>query len=209
MDAAEQASHPLGALLLAKGLVTRQELDLALSEQERTGRLLGAILVDRGVVSGPELAAALAEQYGVELSTQRGFGTGLSAEIDRRNGAGRGIRPEENVVKLEPAQPRLEAVPDLEPEINRLQDENRRLQGELDRLRSEFARLRLVEALEQPSSHLVFVPTPQCYHVLEREGPPPEPGEELELSAGTFVVGKVGRAPFPGERRPCAFLLDR
>jgi hypothetical protein len=208
VDAAEQASHPLGAVLLAKGLVTRQELDLALSEQERTGRLLGAILVDRGFVSGPELAFALAEQYGVELSTQRGFGTGLWAEIDRRNRADGGVRLEENVVRLEP-QPQLEAVPDLEPEIDRLHAENRRLQGELERLRSEFARLRLVEAPEQHSSHLLFVPTPQRYLLLEQEGLPPEPGEELELSAGCFMVGRVGRAPFPGERRPCAFLLVR
>ena len=77
----------------------------------------------------------------------------------------------------------------------------------VDRLQSEFTRLKVVEAPEQPSSHVVFVPTPERYLLLERQGPPPDPGDELELSEGRFVVGKLGRAPFPGERRPCVFLL--
>ena len=104
---------------MSKGLVTADELDHALTEQEETGRLLGAILVERGFVSGPALAVALAEQYGVELDQQRGFGTGLWAEIDRRHREGRGPEPEptENVVKLEPAKPSLEAVPDPDPEL--------------------------------------------------------------------------------------------
>jgi len=89
VDAAEQAWRPLGELLVAKRLVKPEELEHALAEQESTGRLLGAILVERGYVSGPALAIALAEQYGVELKTERGFGTGLWAEIDRRHRAGR------------------------------------------------------------------------------------------------------------------------
>ena len=62
---------------------------------------------------------------------------------------------------------------------------------------------------ELPSSHLVFVPTPQHYLLLERDGPAPKPGDQVELEEGYFVVGKLGRAPLPGERRPCAFLLSR
>ena len=209
MEAAQQSWKPLGELLLHKGLVTADELDLALTEQEETGRLLGAILVERGYVSGPALAVALAEQYGVQLEQQRGFGTGLWAEIDRRHREGRGSEPEENVVRLEPAKPPLEAVPDPDPELDRLQAENRRLQEEIARLHDEFTRLRLVEAPEAPASHLLFVPTPARYLMVERQGPPPAPGEELELNEGTFLVGKLGRAPFPGEQRPCAFLLVR
>ena len=159
VEAAEQSWRPLGELLVTKGLVTEDELQRALKQQEETGELLGTILVDRGFVSGPALAVALAEQYGVELSTERGFGTGLWAEIDR--------------------------------------------------LQSEFTRLKVVEVPEQPSSHVVFVPTPERYLVFERQGPPPEPGDALDLPEGSFVVGKVGRAPFPGEPRVCAFLLRR
>ena len=209
MEAAQQSWKPLGELLVHKGLVTTDELDRALTEQEETGRLLGAILVERGYVSGPALAVALAEQYGVQLEQQRGFGTGLWAEIDRRHREGRGAEPEENVVRLEPAKPSLEAVPDPDPELDRLQAENRRLQEEIAQLHDEFTKLRLVEAPESPASHLLFVPTPARYLMVERQGPPPAPGEELELNEGTFLVGKLGRAPFPGEQRPCAFLLVR
>jgi hypothetical protein len=211
VEAAEQSWRPLGELLVTKGLVTEDELQRALKEQEETGALLGTILVDRGFVSGPTLAIALAEQYGVELDSQRGFGTGLWAEIDRRHREGRGLPPEENVFQLETVKsPQLEAVPDPDPEVDRLLAENRRLQDEIERLRAELARPKIVKAPapEQPSSHVVFVPTSERYVLLERQGPPPEPGDALDLPEGSFVVGKIGRAPFPGERRPCAFLLS-
>ena len=59
--------RPLGALLVEKGLLTAAELDQALAEQRRTGRLLGQVLVQRGFVGGLSLARALAEQHGVGL----------------------------------------------------------------------------------------------------------------------------------------------
>ena len=208
MERAESIWRPLGELLVEKNLLTADELELALAEQAETGRLLGAILVERGYVSGPALAVALAEQYGVELHTERGFGTGLWAEIDRRHRAGRGH--EDNVVKLEavPA-PVVEIVRDPEPnpELDRLEAENRRLQDEIERLRGEFTKLKLVETTQPATSHLLFVPTPARYLLVEREGAPPEPGAKLELEQGAFAVAKLGDAPFPGEDRPCAFLL--
>jgi hypothetical protein len=201
-----------------KGLVTKEELELALTEQSESGRLLGAILVERGYVSGPALAVALAEQYGVELDTERGFGTGLWAEIDRRHRAGRGHESEaetDNVVKLEPVPlpPRVEIVPDPapepDPELERLEAENRRLQDEIDRLRGEFTKLKLVETPAPASEHLLFVPSPERYALVERDGPPPSEGSEVELEERLFVVSKVGAAPFPNEPRACAFLLPR
>jgi len=209
MERAESIWRPLGELLVEKKLLTEDELELALTEQAESGRLLGAILVERGYVSGPALAIALAEQYGVELHTERGFGTGLWAEIDRRHRAGRGAEPEDNVVKLEPAPPRVEIVPDPEsdPELERLEAENRRLQDEIERLRGEFTKLKLVEAPVEAASHLLFVPTPARYLLVERDGAPPQPGSRLELEEGAFAVAKLGDAPFPGEDRPCAFLL--
>jgi prefoldin subunit 5 len=157
VEAAEQVWRPLGELLLSKNLIARKELDEALAEQEETGKLLGAILVDRGFISGPALAIALAEQYGVELDQQQGFGTGLWAEIERRHRSERGIedpkpRAEATIVKLEPPQPSLEAVPDPDPdpELERLQAENRGLQDEIERLHTEFTKLRIVEPEPDP-----------------------------------------------------------
>jgi hypothetical protein len=209
VEAAENSWRPLGEMLVEKGLVTKEELEHALAVQEETGRLLGAILVERGYVSGPALAVALAEQYGVELRTERGFGTGLWAEIDRRHRAGKGLSDENNVVRLEARPTALEAVPDPEPEaLERLQAENRRLQEEIERLRVEFTKPHVLEGPEQPSSHVLFVPTPHGYRLVEREGQPPSPGDELDLgeAAGRLVVTKLGRAPLPGERVVCAFL---
>ena len=111
--------------------------------------------------------------------------------------------------------PRVEAVPDPEPErdpeLERLEAENRRLQDEIERLRSDFTNLRLVDAPahNQVVAHLLFVPTPARYLLLEREGPPPAPGDELDVPEveARFGVVKVGRAPYPGELRPCVYLL--
>jgi hypothetical protein len=207
-----EAAHdwqPLGELLVAKGLVTQDELELALTEQEETGRLLGAILVERGYVSGPALAIALAEQYGVELKTESGFGTGLWAEIDRRHRQGRGH--DDNVVQLEPAKLiSLEPVPEPDPLFEALELQNRALQEEIERLRGEFAKLEVVQAPESPSSHLLFVPTASRYLLVERDGAAPASGDELQLpdAKARFTVAKLGRSPYPDDHRLCAFLHE-
>src|SRR5690242_21798086 len=59
----------LGMLLADEGLLTETELELALDEQRRTGRLLGQIVVDRGYVSAFSLARVLSAQHGVQLET--------------------------------------------------------------------------------------------------------------------------------------------
>jgi hypothetical protein len=72
MDQADFPWRSLGLLLVDKGLVTPRELDIALAEQRRTGRLLGQILVGHGSVTGLALAQALTEQHGVELRPSNG-----------------------------------------------------------------------------------------------------------------------------------------
>jgi hypothetical protein len=57
----------LGGLLVDEGLLTATELELALDEQHRSGRLLGQIVVDRGYLSAFSLARVLSAQHGVEL----------------------------------------------------------------------------------------------------------------------------------------------
>jgi hypothetical protein len=66
--------RPLGGLLIEKGLLTQSELDAALTEQRRTGRLIGQILVHSGALSAFALAQALTEQHGVELQTETDLG---------------------------------------------------------------------------------------------------------------------------------------
>jgi hypothetical protein len=58
---------PLGALLLREGLITPEQLELGLLEQEGSGRRLGEILVSFGWVTGRAVARALAEQYELDF----------------------------------------------------------------------------------------------------------------------------------------------
>lgn len=62
---------PLGELLVSKGLITRDQLRIALLEQRRTGNQLGKILRSLGFVSEAVLREALSENLGqasVDLS---------------------------------------------------------------------------------------------------------------------------------------------
>jgi DNA repair exonuclease SbcCD ATPase subunit len=140
VTAAHVTWRPLGALLVEKGLLTAEELEDALAAQQTTGKRLGQILVDRGHLSGPTLTNALAEQYGIELKTEEGFGTGLRAEIERRHST---RRP--------PAAPK-EAVADPPPEVSTEPETNGDGQGDVvlaelePQLEEHWARLAAAEA---------------------------------------------------------------
>ncbi|HEX3728898.1 MAG TPA: GspE/PulE family protein [Opitutaceae bacterium] len=54
------STAPLGERLLAAGLITTHQLDLALREQKRTGRLIGELLHELGFVTEQGLASFLA-----------------------------------------------------------------------------------------------------------------------------------------------------
>jgi hypothetical protein len=58
----------LGELLIDEELLTERELEQALLEQTRSGRLLGQILVSNSYLSAFSLARVLSEQHGVSLS---------------------------------------------------------------------------------------------------------------------------------------------
>jgi len=58
--------NQLGSLLIARGLVTREQLDAALEEQERTHRSLGRVLIEQGLVSEAGLVSTLASQLGLD-----------------------------------------------------------------------------------------------------------------------------------------------
>jgi hypothetical protein len=59
--------RPLGELLVERLLLTVDELDAALAEQRRSGRLLGQVLVEWNFISPEQLTCVLAEQYGIDL----------------------------------------------------------------------------------------------------------------------------------------------
>lgn len=68
----------LGALLVEKGLLTKERLDEALAERSQTGELLGQVLLRRGWIFEDELGRVLAEQHELEFLNVRSVG------VDRR-----------------------------------------------------------------------------------------------------------------------------
>ena len=212
-------------------MLAASELEQALARQQETGKRLGETIVDLGFVSGPELANALAAQYGIELTTEQGFGTGLRSEIQRRHEhSGRGTVRLEAVPDppAEPAAPdpgtaeQPELLPQLEEQWAKLaaaeatlaerERELRELREVNDRLRAQI-RDDEVEERTAPAladSHLLFVQLDGRYALVPREGPPPLANAELilpDLDEGTFVVSGRRSSPFPGDARPCVVAV--
>jgi MshEN domain len=65
VDETKDAWVPLGTLLLRVGAIDPEQLEIALTEKERSPRRLGEILVEWGWVPSVEIARALAEQYSI------------------------------------------------------------------------------------------------------------------------------------------------
>ena len=59
----------IGEILVEKGLILQEELELALKEQGRTKEILGKILVRRGFVKEVELLHAMSIQFGIPRDT--------------------------------------------------------------------------------------------------------------------------------------------
>ena len=95
------AWKPLGELLVEQSWITPADLELALEEQERTGRKLGQIVVESGFISVEGLTKVLLEQCGIDMSTEEGFGSGLRDELAKRGGR-RGSEPVRFEFNVEP-----------------------------------------------------------------------------------------------------------
>jgi hypothetical protein len=229
VEAAHIAWRPLGQLLVEQGMLTSHELEQALAKQQETGKRLGEMIVELGFVSGPELANALAAQYGIELTTEQGFGTGLRSEIQRRHEhSSRGTVTltalPDPPVEPAPPEPEQAAEPQLLPQLEEqwaklaaaeaaLAERDRELRElrELnDRLREQLRGEHEVEAeveVEVAHSHLLFVQLDGRYELVSREGPPPLANTELALDEGMFVVAGRRSSPFPGDARPCVVAV--
>src|SRR5208282_1697574 len=62
---AGRAKSRLGEILVREGLVSEDQLDLALAQQQTSGGRLGQILIRQEAISEDDLTAALSRQYGV------------------------------------------------------------------------------------------------------------------------------------------------
>ena len=57
----------LGDILLEDGLITTDQLSVAVDQHQTLGRSLGRVLVDQGILSETQLVAALAQQIGLRF----------------------------------------------------------------------------------------------------------------------------------------------
>ena len=68
---------PLGQLLVERDLLTEEQLNAALAQQEQSGKPLGQVLVELGFLPEASVAQALATQHGGAIKTEYGFATGF------------------------------------------------------------------------------------------------------------------------------------
>jgi type IV pilus assembly protein PilB len=76
---------PLGQVLRRQGYVSDEDINRALSEQAKNGKLIGEILVEHGAVSEQVVSGALGAQADAEPETAGGLFTGLRAAIARND----------------------------------------------------------------------------------------------------------------------------
>ena len=62
-----QSTQPLGELLVARGVLTKDQLGIALKEQGRTGKRMGEVLVSLGFCIEDDISRVVAGQAGVEM----------------------------------------------------------------------------------------------------------------------------------------------
>ncbi len=67
LPAPKPAWLPLGTLLVRQELISNEQLELALLDQQKTGLRLGELLVNWGWVDSAAISQALAEQYDLEF----------------------------------------------------------------------------------------------------------------------------------------------
>lgn len=91
-----------------KGVLSDDQLQLALAEQQRSGAPLGEILVRLGFVVGPTIANALAEQHGGPLRTEYGLSIGPTREVGTPPDPARNLKPVPDPAGAEAANARRE-----------------------------------------------------------------------------------------------------
>jgi hypothetical protein len=79
MEAAQTPRRSLGELLVARGVLSKDDLDRAQAEQHATNRRLADILVRRGLVTAHDITGALMEQ----MKERRDPGAAAPDPVDR------------------------------------------------------------------------------------------------------------------------------
>ena len=116
-------------------------------------------------------------------------------------------RREEAVAERETALERIAGeLQERELRFAEIEERERELAADLQRLAQEQEEREAVAA--EPSAahaHVVFAPGDR-YRLLERDGPAPVVGADIEVDGAACRVLRLGASPLPGDRRPCVFV---
>jgi len=118
----------LGEVLLQHGIVTAEQLAVALAEQQKTSRPIGEIIVELGFAPGPIVAQALATQRGGMVKTEYGYATGFTTTA---------AQPPPPPPKPSSSDPKDETIAELRRTIVSREAEIERLQDLIAQLRSQ------------------------------------------------------------------------
>ena len=80
--ASDSARSRMGDRLVDKGLISPDQLDVALLEQKRSGKMLGEVMVDLGFITENTLAATLAESSGMDRFQLRHSVLDAATDVD-------------------------------------------------------------------------------------------------------------------------------
>jgi hypothetical protein len=184
---------------VAAARVTAVESQLQAAEAERNA-LAQKVEVLQGLFTGTtaahEAALAQLEEQLAERDQRLAGHTDGTAAIEREYRAA-----------LEQAERERDALAERFDELQRLMNETTAAH------QTAFAKLeeQLVTVEPAESSHVLLVPAPSGYVLLDRTGPAPEARTVVEIGPGAwgegrFVVSRIGPSPLPDGPKHCAFL---
>jgi hypothetical protein len=81
----EPNRRPLGQVLRRNGYISDEDINRALAEQARSGKLIGEILIEHGAVSRPIITRALQEQAEDSAEQESGFFSGLRSALGKND----------------------------------------------------------------------------------------------------------------------------
>lgn len=108
MENGKHPWRPLGQMLVERGLIDEQQLEIALREHASSGEPIGSVLVSLEYIPEETLRHVLLEQCGLDMTRQEGFGSGLLGQLERRGVGHRAAR--ESAPPVEPAAEKAEAL---------------------------------------------------------------------------------------------------
>lgn len=224
-------SGRLGEILVRRGVVSGDEIETALAIQRRARAIPEPETAERrgirrrleaGLERYVERSAADLDDRAAHAARRRAL---LAAEEETLDAQEREIarrRQQLEAARIAPGTSQLvdelfRHLDEWTRRVGRLQEELRGAQAAIaarDARIAELSALRLVEngppPPQPPPRHLVFLRAGARYELREADGPPPDPGEELEPEPGErWLVLKVGASPFPRDARPCAYVEPR